>query len=197
MNGTVTVEDNLVVSQKTKHTLNILFYIHAPWYLPKRVENHVYKKPAHTSLIVVQSLSHVQLFSDPMECSLPGSSVHGFLRQEYWSGLPFPSSGDLSHTVIKPVSPALAGRFFITEPPGKPTQNVYSSLIQFSHHSVVSQSSLRPHGLQHARFPCSSPIPGAYSNSVHRVSDAIQPSHPLSSPSPPAFNLSQHQGLFK
>ena len=32
---------------------------------------------------------------------------------------------------------------------------------------------------------------------AHRVSDAIQPSHPLSSPSPPAFNLSQHQGLFQ
>ena len=32
---------------------------------------------------------------------------------------------------------------------------------------------------------------------VHQVSDAIQPSHPLRSPSPPAFNLSQHQGLFK
>ena len=32
---------------------------------------------------------------------------------------------------------------------------------------------------------------------VHRVSDAIQPSHPLSSPSPPAFNLSQHQGVFQ
>ena len=32
---------------------------------------------------------------------------------------------------------------------------------------------------------------------VHRVGDAIQPTHPLSSPSPPAFNLSQHQGLFK
>ena len=32
---------------------------------------------------------------------------------------------------------------------------------------------------------------------VHRVSDAIQPSHPLLSPSPPAFNLSQHQGLFR
>ena len=32
---------------------------------------------------------------------------------------------------------------------------------------------------------------------IHRVSDAIQPSHPLSSPSPPAFNLSQHQGLFQ
>ena len=32
---------------------------------------------------------------------------------------------------------------------------------------------------------------------VHRVSDTIQPAHPLSSPSPPAFNLSQHQGLFQ
>ena len=32
---------------------------------------------------------------------------------------------------------------------------------------------------------------------VHQVSDAIQPSHPLSSPSPPAFNISQHQGLFQ
>ena len=58
--------------------------------------------------------------------------------------------------------------------------------------------SLRPHGLQHAILPCPSPTPRAYSRThVHRVSDAIQPSHPLSSPSPPAFNLSQHQGLFK
>ena len=32
---------------------------------------------------------------------------------------------------------------------------------------------------------------------IHQVGDAIQPSHPLSPPSPPAFNLSQHQGLFK
>ena len=55
---------------------------------------------------------------------------------------------------------------------------------------------LRPHGLQHARPPCPSPTPGACSNSVHHVSDAIQPSHPLSSPSPLAFNLSQHQGNF-
>ena len=66
-------------------------------------------------------------------------------------------------------------------------------MSEFSH-SVVSDS-LRPYGLQHARPPCSSPTPGAYSNSVHWVGDAIQPSHPLSSPSPPAFNLSQHQGL--
>jgi len=44
----------------------------------------------------------------------------GFPRQEYWSGLPFPSPGDLPNPAIEPTSPALAGRFFITEPPGKP-----------------------------------------------------------------------------
>ena len=40
----------------------------------------------------------------------------GFSRQEYWSGLPFPPPGDLP----EPASPALAGGFFTTEPPGKP-----------------------------------------------------------------------------
>ena len=43
----------------------------------------------------------------------------GFPRLENWSRLPFPSPGDLSNPLIKPVSPALAGRFFTTEPPGK------------------------------------------------------------------------------
>ena len=44
----------------------------------------------------------------------------GFPRQEYWSGLPFPSSGDLPSPGAEPVYLALAGGFFITEPPGKP-----------------------------------------------------------------------------
>ena len=60
---------------------------------------------------------------------------------------------------------------------------------------VISHS-LWPHGLQHARFPCPSPSPKVAKVHVHWISDAIQPSHPLSSPSP-IFNLSQHQGLFK
>ena len=67
--------------------------------------------------------------------------------------------------------------------------------FQFSP-SVVSDS-LRPHGLQHARPPCPSPTLEFAQTHVHRVSDAIQPSPPLSSPSPPAFYLSQHQGLFQ
>ena len=46
----------------------------------------------------------------------------GFSRQEYWSGLPFPSAGDLPNPGIKPMSPAMdSGRFFTTEPQGKPT----------------------------------------------------------------------------
>ena len=57
--------------------------------------------------------------------------------------------------------------------------------------------SLQPHGLQHARLPCPSPLPELVQTHVHQVDDAIQPCHPLSSPSPPAFNLSQLQGLFQ
>jgi len=43
-----------------------------------------------------------------------------FPRQEYWSGLPFPSPGDLFDPGIEPTSPALAGGFFSTDPPGNP-----------------------------------------------------------------------------
>ena len=60
--------------------------------------------------------------------------------------------------------------------------------VQFSH-SVVSNS-LWPHGLQHQ-------LPEFTQTHVHWVGDAIQPSHPLSSASPPTFSLSQHQGLFQ
>ena len=57
---------------------------------------------------------------DPLDCSLPGSSVHEFSRQKDWSGLPFLTPGDLPDPGIEPmslVSPALAGGFFTTMPP--------------------------------------------------------------------------------
>ena len=57
-------------------------------------------------------------------------------------------------------------------------------------------NSLRPHGLQHDRPPCPSPTPELTQTHVHWVGDAIQPSHPLLSPSL-TFNLSQSQRLFK
>ena len=72
---------------------------------------------------------------------------------------------------------------------------VVISSVQFSR-SVVSDS-LRPHELQQARPPCPSPTPEFTQTHIHRVGDAIQPSHPLSSPSPPAPNPSQHQSLFQ
>ena len=71
--------------------------------------------------------------------------------------------------------------------------NSLSSSVQFNH-SIMSDS-LQLHELQHARPPCPSPSPGVQTH-VHRVGDAIQPSHPLSSTSP-AFGLSQQKGLFK
>ena len=67
------------------------------------------------------------------------------------------------------------------------------SLLLLLSHSVMSDS-LRPHGLQLARLLCPSLLADTH---VHRVSDAIQPIHPLSSPPSPAFSLSQHQGLFQ
>ena len=67
--------------------------------------------------------------------------------------------------------------------------------FQFSH-SVMSDS-LWPHEPSTPGLPVHHQLPESTQTHAHRVSDAIQPSHPLSSPSRPALNLSQHQGLFK
>ena len=63
---------------------------------------------------------------NPIDCSLPGSSVMGFLRQEYWSRLPFPSPGDLPDPGMKPASPVsavLQADSFPAGPLGKPLGN--------------------------------------------------------------------------
>ena len=68
----------------------------------------------------VTSLSHVQLFAAPWTVAYQVPLSMGFSRQEYWSGVLFSSPEDLPDPGIKPASHALAGRFFATEPPGKP-----------------------------------------------------------------------------
>ena len=109
------------------------------------------------------------------------NSAHCSLKFKFqWVSYVFPSNS------IMPVSHTKAKFFLI---------HLQFSSVQFSY-SVLSDS-LQPHRLQHARPPCPSPTPGVYPNSYHWVSDAIQPSHPLSSSSPLTFNLSQHQGLFQ
>ena len=72
---------------------------------------------------------------------------------------------------------------------------LYFQAVQFNC-SVVSNS-LWPHGLQHTGFPVRHQLLELTQTHGHRGSDAIQPSHPLPSPPPPALNLSQHQGLFQ
>ena len=66
---------------------------------------------------VLSHFSRVQLCVTPWTVARQASLSMEFSRQEYWSGLPFPSPGDLSDPGIKPASPALAGRFFTTGPP--------------------------------------------------------------------------------
>jgi len=68
-----------------------------------------------------------------------------FARQGYWSGLPFPSPGDLPDPGIEPMSPSLASGFFTTEPSGKPIMVVHLSLIR------VLASGIAPQ--RHSFFP--------------------------------------------
>ena len=84
--------------------------------------------------VSVCTLNHVQLFATlwTVACQAPLSME--FPRQEYWSGLPFPSPGDLPDPGIKPTSLAslaLAGGFFATEPPGKPHEDAYGHITIF------------------------------------------------------------------
>ena len=118
----------------------------------------------------------------------------GFSLQKYWSGLLFASPWDLPESEIKHMSPALVGGFFITEPPEKACSHCS---VQFN---SVTQSFLtlcNPKDCSTPGLPVHHQLPEFTQTHVHWVCDTIQPSHTLSSPSPPAFNLSQHQGLFQ
>ena len=75
--------------------------------------------------VVVYLLSCVLLIASPWTAAHHAPLSMGFPRHEYWSGLPCPPPGDLPNPWIKPTSPALVGRFFTTEPPGKPLNVLY------------------------------------------------------------------------
>ena len=70
--------------------------------------------------VKVKSLSHVQLFATPWTVAYQAPPSMGFSRQECWSGLPFPSPGDLPDPGIEPGSPTLQADALPSEPPGKP-----------------------------------------------------------------------------
>ena len=111
-----------------------------------------------------------------------------FSRKGYWSRWSFPTPGELSDSEINPASPALADGFFITSPP-----------LQIFCCCSVPQLCLILCDLVDCSMPGFSVLhhlPDVAQTHAHWVGDAIQPSRPLLSPSPPAFNISQHQGLF-
>ena len=80
------------------------------------------------------------ILCNPMDCSQQAPLSMGFPRQEYWSRLPFSSPGDLPDPRIKPSSPALAGRFFTTKPPGEPLIHNIFTYISVDMFISVSKS---------------------------------------------------------
>ena len=81
--------------------------------------------------LCAQSLSRVQFFATPwtVACQIPLSM--GFPREEYWSGLPFPSLGDLPETGIELRSPALQVDSLLTEPHIHITLCLYRHIIEY------------------------------------------------------------------
>ena len=70
--------------------------------------------------VCAQAVGRVRLLETPRTAAHQAPLSMEFSRQEYWSGLPFPTPGDFPDLEIELKSPALSGRFFTTEPPGKP-----------------------------------------------------------------------------
>ena len=136
------------------------------------------------SVCVLVAQSCLTLY-DPMDCGLPGSSVHGILQARILEWVAIPVSRTTPNPGIEPESSALQAGSLASEPIGKLPFMCELTLLfriaklldlklsglhrpQFNSvlfsHSVVPNS-LRPHELQHARPPCSSPTPGVHSNS--------------------------------
>ena len=141
-----------------------------------------------------ETVSHSVMSDSETACTvgLQASLSMGLSRQEYWSGWPFPSLGDVPDPGIEPRSPTLQADFYHLSHHGSPSSvNQFTSVTQLcpapSNHMDCSKPG----------FPVHHKLLELAQTHVHGVSDAIQPSHPLSFPSPSAFNLSQHQSLFQ
>ena len=81
----------------------------------------------------VQLFSRVQLFATPWTVACQAPLTMGFSMQEYWSGLPFPSLGNLPDPRIELMSPALAGGFFTAEPMEEPINvNIFIVILYHS-----------------------------------------------------------------
>ena len=84
-------------------------------------------------LAINKVLSFVQLFVTLWTVVCQASLSLGFSKQEYWSGLPFPSPWDLPDSGIEPGSPALEADALTSESPGKPQEALYMCIYSFSY----------------------------------------------------------------
>ena len=139
-----------------------------------------------------------------LSCVRPESFVHGIFQARILEWITISSSWasfqprDQTHISFLSCS---CRRILTTEPPGKPTilytWNQYDILNQFSSVTQSCPTLWDPTDCSTPGLPIHHQLPEFTQTHIHWVSDAIQPSHPLLSPSPPAFNLFQHQGLFE
>ena len=131
----------------------------------------------------VQSLSHVRL-CNPMNRSTPGLP-----SKTYPWNLP----------KLMSIESVMPSKHLILCRPLLLLPSIFPSIssVQFSSFTQLCPTLCNPMNRSMPGLPVHHQLPESTQTRVHRVSDAIQPSHPLSSPSPPALNLSQHQSLFK
>ena len=113
-----------------------------------------------------------------MDSSLPGSGSMGFSRQEYWSGLPFPSRGDLPNPGIEPGSPALQTDALPSELPGKPAKSLQSCLtlcdpVDCSLSGSSVRGILQARMLEWVAIPHCGDLPNPGIESVSLVSPAL------------------------
>ena len=141
--------------------------------------------------------SRVQLFLTPWSIAYWLPLSMGFSRQEYWSGLPFPSPRDLLDPRMDPHILHWQADSLSLSYLGSPILN--SQVLINSFKKIVVAQSLshvwfcNPMECNTPSFPVLHCLPDFAQTHVHWVSDAIQPSHPLF----PLLNLSQYQGLFQ
>ena len=127
-------------------------------------------------------------FVTPLDCSPPGSSVHGIFQVKILEWLPFPSTGDLPDQGSNPCLLQWQVDSLSLSHWGSPYN---------SHQPSSVAQSCDPMNCSTPGLPVHHQLPEFTQTHVHQVGDAIQPSYPLSSPSPPAPNPSQHQSLFQ
>ena len=96
---------------------------------------------------MLSRFSRVQLFLIPWAVACQAPLSIGFPRQEYWSGLSFSPPGDLPNPGIEPASPALAGGFFTTQPPGSPIQKLDSTKTKIKTQRLLHDQKLMESGV--------------------------------------------------